>query len=336
MGSLSVLSEDQLILRALVGRGGTASVYEVHGYDGGMLFKKYDQPRDPAGMSQLIAIMSQSDADVQAVLRASLAWPDRMVTSEDGQLSGVLIPKARQAFVAHLTVGPPRLRDLNYLLYEERAARVGVVPLPLVKKLRIVTALARVLSLLQGLGLVYEDLAAQNVLWTTDPAPDVFLLDCDSLRKVDSQPGDALYTTADWTDPRVLSGQVRRPDHASVAYGLGLLLIRTLNSPTWHPSTDALEGIEGMQMVPTPLRKILAGSLRRQLPRPTLERWIEALDEAIDSALPTEVQTSPPRVALLRRATLGGWQFQTKARLAMTIGVLCGVAAGIAAMLAWR
>jgi len=328
----ALLSEDQLVVLRAVGRGGTATVHQIQGYDGKLLYKKYREPRDPAGAIRLIATANMSDPAVRNDIKSHLAWPVQLIGDGSGRLAGVLVPKAPGTFVASLRTGTKRLRDLNFLLFEERSERVGVDLVALPDKIRIVSSLVRILQLLQGLGLLYEDLAAQNVLWTLDPAPDVYLLDCDSLRRTEDVSPVPLFTTADWTDPRVLSGQISRPDLGSLSYALGLLVARLVLGPTWEPADgDA----QAASILPTRLQKIMHAAIYSEYTRPPLDTWLDSLQQAVDQAADTRKRRRRGLRAW-RRAQIRGWDEETKRRFATAIGILSGCAAAILIMAVWR
>ncbi|WP_431977369.1 hypothetical protein [Micromonospora haikouensis] len=307
-------------------RGGSSTVFDVFGYDDTLLYKKYATPRSETNLDRLVAMYRGLDADAAAFVRHRYAWPLAVVAGGDATVAGVLIPRVAMTYRAHLSTKKVRVRDLNYLLYEARAARVGVEPASLREKLTLIRALVEALLWLESRGLVHEDLAAHNLVWTLRPAPTVLLLDCDSIRPARSPVDEPLYTSTDWTDPRVLTGDTPRPDHASTVYTVGLLAARVLSSPSWRPS-DA-DGAPGGQ-VPAGLAVVLSDSVRASLPRPSLSDWMSALDAVIagmPEGGPELTATSVTSGEPLPRTSL---TYAVKGRLAVAAGFVIGAVAAV-------
>ncbi|MFD6697277.1 hypothetical protein [Micromonospora aurantiaca (nom. illeg.)] len=292
-----------------------------------MLYKRYEITRAEMDLDRLVNLYRGLDETDAAAVRGRFAWPLAIVTGGDGTVAGVLVPRAGMTYQAHLSTKKVRPRDLNYLLYEARAARVGVEPASLREKLTLVRALVDALLWLAERDLVYEDLAAHNLLWTLHPEPSVLLLDCDSIRPVDSMTDDPLLTSTDWTDPRVLTGDIPRPDHASTVYAVGLIAARVLIAPAWRPSdiNDTLGG-----QVPTGLEAVLRESVRATTPRPRLGAWRTAVDEAIAA-----MTGDGPELVATETATSGEsipqtyWTYAVKGRLAVAAGFILGALAAV-------
>jgi hypothetical protein len=325
----SVIHEDELTRRALLGAGGSATIYDVSGFEGNLLYKRYRRPQATL-IEELIRIAREAGDGDRAFIEDHFAWPVASVINADGELIGVLIPKAPSIYWAHLTTGVDRLRDLNYLLYETRSAKVGVTPADAKDKLRIIRALAETFVFLQDCGLVHEDPSAQNILWSIDPEPTVFLLDCDSLRKEASVPDEPLVTTVDWTDPRILDGEIKRPDYQSSVYVLALTTVRAFGDPSWGPPlTEELDTALSDLQVPPQLKDIVKQSIVIHGSRPSLKRWLGTLDKVIDSF----DQVTPPRPQEPKPSPeprLGGLSYRSKEQIATIMGFLVG---GIAALL---
>jgi hypothetical protein len=305
-------------------------VFDVFGYGDKVLYKKYTISRAEADLDRLVRIRRRWDDDSAAYVRRHYAWPLAVVTAGDGAVAGVLVPRASMAYRAHLSTQRVRVRDFNYLLYEARAARVGVEPASVREKLMLIRALVEALNWLETQGLVHEDLAAHNLLWTTSPEPSVLMLDCDSIRPADSKVEEPLLTTTDWTDPRVLTGVVARPDHAATVYAIGLIVARVLGSPSWRPSDTDVEDSPGGQL-PDGLRSVLRDSVRGSTPRPQLTSWLASLDEAIDSTpedarrlLGTTTDAAPPGPL-----PQTGLTYAVKGRLALAAGFVIGAVGAI-------
>jgi protein kinase-like protein len=314
---------NEITPHSIVGRGGSGTVYELTGYNGELLYKKYVEPRPVLGLTRLIELGRQVGSLANDSVSHRFSWPLSAVIDDQGVVVGVLIARVPSVFFARLSTGGERLRDLNYLLYEGRAAKVGVGPVAISDKLRLIKALAEALLFLHNNGLVHEDISAQNLLWTIDPEPKIFLLDCDSLRDVNIDSDEALLTTLDWTDPRVLDGQVTRPDQSSNVYALGLVAARALGDPSWRPALDEADIDPELRVeLPSDLLEIIRTSVRVRGSRPSVAKWLEPLDRAIGLLS----QPSSKAIALQppKPVRLGGLSWQSKEQIAMGSGFLVG------------
>ncbi|ACZ86515.1 hypothetical protein [Streptosporangium roseum] len=263
--------------------GGASTVYTVLGQRKSLLYKRYSEPHVAAELDRLVSKYSGMAPKAAAYARTHLAWPVAAVCDGD-HVVGVLVVRAGQEFHVTLSASRTRVRDFNFLLYEKRAEKLGVERATDRQKVELLRGLVDVLSWLDERGLVHEDLAAHNVLWRLDP-PSVFVLDCDSLRSLAESSKQPLYTTVDWTDPRVLTNDVDRPDGASTSYVLGLLAARTLVSPYWHPG-DTLPA----DRFPAALTQMVARAHGPAEDRPSLPEWGRALDGALAQTTGTVVE----------------------------------------------
>ncbi|GAX56571.1 hypothetical protein [Streptomyces olivochromogenes] len=312
-------------------RGGSSTVFDVFGHEDRVLYKKYAIQRSEADLDRLVRLHRELDSGSNdgAFLRRRFAWPLAVVTADDGAVSGVLVPKAEMTYRAQLSTNRVRARDFNYLLYETRAARVGVEPATVREKLVLLRLTVEAFAWLEERGLVHEDISAGNLLWSVRPEPAVLILDCDSIRPAGSAVDDPLLTTTDWTDPRVLGGEVPRPDQASVTYAVGLLTARVFGTPSWRPSaTDSQDSPQ--EGVPAALLPVLLESVRATAPRPPLHRWLAILDEALED---TPARTRTPRTAVRTMVSeplrQGGLSYGVKERVALAVGLFCGAVAAI-------
>jgi serine/threonine protein kinase len=291
------------------------------------LYKKY---RNPAGLNTERQLWLQWHARffhlrppaVQSYMLERFSWPVSSVYGASGSLVGEVIGRAPEQFLAKLFSGETRARDFSYLIFEDRARQAGITPIGLREKLTILREFAVSLAWLQSNQMVHEDLAPQNILWSANDGGSAFIIDCDSVAGVAEEPAKApLALTPDWTDPRVVAGQIGRPDYASMSYALGLLIARTLGSPYWSPGdTDRDLLTDG---VPAALFKLLKVTISEGERRPSLSEWLEALDESIEQADPNTLAPVKPPVAPppLKK---GGLSFATKERIAFAVGVALG------------
>ncbi len=161
--------------------GGVGTIHTISATSE-LLFKRYRQPEQYRNRVEgLIGERIEASNTSKEFIDKHFAWPRASVYDRDVFL-GALIPVAPEHFVAKLSTGSNLPRDLGFLLYERRARLVGIDPQSLRDKLRIVAELAVALGYLTNHGLVYEDMAPTNILWSPAPSIGSYVLDCDGIR----------------------------------------------------------------------------------------------------------------------------------------------------------
>ncbi|MGW3995837.1 hypothetical protein ACWEF6_20285 [Amycolatopsis sp. NPDC004772] len=280
------IAEAEVAVGEQLARGGASAVFSIAGPRKTLLYKKYTEPRDAAELDGLVGTHAGWDAKTLGHVRRTLAWPVATV-GEGDRAVGALVVRAAAEFQFTLPSGRTRVRDFNFLLYEKRSEKLGVPRATDREKVDLLRALLDVLSWLDDHGFVHEDLASHNLLWKLDPA-EVFVLDCDSLRPLAGESSAPLYTTVDWTDRRVLTEEVARPDRASTSYVLGLLVPRVLVSPHWYPG-DALPP----ERLPAALTELVVRASGPAGSRPSLTEWGRGLDKASAQTTGTVVEPAP-------------------------------------------
>jgi len=327
------LNETEVSHTVQVARGGSSRVFAVPGYDRRVIYKKYFEPRERPPLDLLVTKYAELDSTSSHYIREHLAWPVTTVHNTDDQAVGTLVVQAPEGFTANLSTGRARIRDLNFLLYEERAARVNVQPATTRQKIGLLHELVSVLHWLQEQGLVHEDLAAHNLLWRLDEKPAVFVLDCDSLRLLSDENGQPLFTTPDWTDPRVLGNEIPRPDNESTSYAVGLLVARVLGSPYWRPAPGRIAPPSEESFPPELGPFVTKACNRSASERPNLEEWLIALEgAATDTDRPALDRTTAPAAdpTPTKPPPVQGRPVALYDRLAFAIGLAAG---GMAAVL---
>lgn len=258
----------ELRLGALLAEGGEGRVFEVaslRGADGaGLVYKQLRQPRAMSELSATVSFLQRLEAldpGLAARVRSSCAWPCALVAGERPDMAaGVLLPRAPRRFSACHRDGVPRLSTLSYLASDPDRITVAygtAVPAPGdPARVAVVYALSRLLEAWQPerLGIpelvVHGDLSAKNVLWSVEPVPAVYVLDCDGASLVaaqgagweggscsadqggeargDGAGGSGRPTTPNWEDPALGFGPA-----ASVysdRYVLGLVFLRVVGA----------------------------------------------------------------------------------------------------------
>ena len=270
----------RLLLRDLVvadeiGDGGEGTVHDLvptRGVPAGAVLKRYQRTVPPDRADQLDTLVA-----LRAQLRlgmAPYAWPEATVV-DDGQLVGVLMPRAPSEFWVEVTLRSGgrqrRLREVQYLLFPaEKLARLGIAFAALPERLELLAALAAAVGRLHDLGLVYGDLSARNVLYATDGPIGVFLLDCDGIVEDGAR---YVVDSPDWTDPA--GPEVAMP--ATDVYKLGLLAARVL---AVNPTTRTLPGGGG---TPAVIADVLTAALD---PSPAARPDLLELQQALGRCAP--------------------------------------------------
>ena len=180
------------------------------------------------------------------------------VVGDDPSIAlGTLMPRAPAEFWLRHRDGTKRLATLSYLATdpERIAVAYGVLMPPpgAPERVALVYALARLLEAWQSgpplPRVVHGDLSAKNVLWSLQPAPAVYVLDCDGATvrygpdEIGGEvPDDAdrrpRATTPNWDDPALAPGAP--PTRASDRYMLGITFLRVVGAahfPLQGPTT---------------------------------------------------------------------------------------------------
>jgi hypothetical protein len=233
---------EELSLGRLLAEGGEGRVFEaswVGSEREPLVYKQLREPRPLGEVEGVVRFPSCLPPSLAARLRSSSAWPVAVVLGTSRNLAlGTLMPRAPSRFCARHRDGQLRLATLSYLATDPDriAVAYGVaVPAPgSAERVALVYALCRLLEALEGPpggpSAAHGDLSAKNTLWSFEPAPAVFLLDCDGARVLGElgQPGDGpRATTPNWYDPAGPAGAGRRE---ADRYALGLAFLRVVGA----------------------------------------------------------------------------------------------------------
>jgi hypothetical protein len=235
-----------LALGRQIGVGGEGIVIDLPDRPG-ILFKRYHQPvANATALEDLVAFPLSLGEVVRGVVLSQSAWPLTCVTENEAVI-GFLMNKAPEQFLGN-TKGGPRLRELQYLLYPPKPmwgemAKGGIT---IQMRLEVARRCATLVHILHEHSLVVGDLSMLNMLWTLRDQPDVFLLDCDSIRRL-GHPSvmPMVAQTPGWEDPWIPASG---PDIDSDRYKVALLIGRVLSrDPTVRPGAELslLPGIPG-------------------------------------------------------------------------------------------
>lgn len=165
-------------------------------------YKRYHAPvGEGAHLEALINWRLQLNAGDREILDHYCAWPRRRVVGPAGTV-GFIMPSAPAEFWQDMD-GEAHTRELQHLVHIDKARTLGVPdPTPL-QRLQLTSALAEILELFDRNDVVYGDISERNVLWSVDPDPRIYLLDCDNTQLLGrSSPPTGVAFTAGWSDSR--------------------------------------------------------------------------------------------------------------------------------------
>jgi len=250
--------------------------------DPGFVFKEYlDVSKAPrvSDLRRLVEVgrdvLLRQRLAVGSTPESSINWPvDVVLRGASDVPFGVVLP----AIPASLMNEDGKPRGLEFLIM----ARAG----PPVAKARVVLLLrmAEILAYLDQLGLIHGDINSKNLVWTVQPSPVMYLIDCDGMVPRDPAPVVGVQALG-WTDPRVMDRLIPAHDHKSDWYALALAMYRGL---LLVPGALHQKKSDGAWPVPSRIPQGwddgVAGLLRQALcrpldgdarPRPT--DWVRAL-----------------------------------------------------------
>ncbi|GAB2722838.1 LppU/SCO3897 family protein [Kitasatospora kifunensis] len=289
-----------LALGARLGQGGQGSIYPVTNQTitvadatWEVVYKEYDPALlpdlDVDALTVMVRLRSELDAADGQWLYERTAWPAAVV-QRIGHTSGFLMRAAPDRFhfdyrsLSSTTTRTRRLASLEYLLNDD--AYVAGIGLSISDRdrLLVVADLAATLTRLHTLGIAVGDLSPKNLLFSTAPQPECFLIDCDAmqLRGATALPQ---AETPDWQLP---AGEPKATP-AGDAYKLALLTIRLFARHQSATDPAALSAI-------SPELAALARAGLDPAPerRPTPSTWRNALLTAAATASATPNPGNPP------------------------------------------
>lgn len=244
-----------LRLGQLVAEGGEGRVFEVLAGPPELsvrsVYKQLRSPRPLAELSSLVAfpsLLASEGSGLTARALSSSAWPVSSVVGDDPLVAlGTVMARAPAEFWLRHRDGTKRLATLSYLATdpERIAVAYGVLMPPpgAAERVALVYALARLLEAWQSEPplprVVHGDLSGKNVLWSLQPAPAVYVLDCDGASVLcgpdaagddlpDGADGRPRATTPNWDDPALAPGAP--PTRASDRYMLGITFLRVVGA----------------------------------------------------------------------------------------------------------
>jgi hypothetical protein len=227
-------------------------------------------------------------------LAQNTAWP-AMIAEDRGTVCGFLmrtVPAPYYFGFQTRTQGTQqKLAHISFLLNSDDYVSRSGLAVSDRDRLGLLSSLAAGLSRLHALGAVIGDLSPTNLLFTLQPAPGCFFIDCDTIRLH----GQSIVPQVDTPDWEALPGEPRATP-ATDSYKLGLLAIRLFARDQSSGDPSALAAVSAdlarlarLSQDPDPTR------------RPGPAAWTGALDAAASSAsaaTTTRIARAPGRISV--------------------------------------
>jgi DNA-binding helix-hairpin-helix protein with protein kinase domain len=257
-----------------LGTGGQGKVHALLGEGDGYVYKEYIASGvNGAALKRLVELPAEmSQTDRGALLRQA-AWPLARVV-DGAAVKGFIMRKVPQEFYGR-TASKPRLREVQYLLYEPKAMWGDIAPPGAEGRLGIARNIVALFRLLHARRLVVGDVSMNNLLWS--PAGAVFLLDCDGIRETGAKPVLQQPFTPDWDDPQQPS---TGPDLDTDRYKLAMLVARILTRTSALRPGDPVRFVDGVpERIAGEVSARFADAAGPRGVRPDAAHWARALDE---------------------------------------------------------
>ena len=242
--------------------------------DPSLVYKHYISPHVNGGtLAELILQRNMLGNADRKLLDENTSWPIARVVT-DGHVVGCLMRCLPPEFYITTSVGQ-RPAYLSYLCYPPRPVWERIKLPTVQERIEIARAVVQLVGFLQRYSLVIGDVSAQNLLWTCDPEPRVFLLGCDALRVLGASSALPEGETPGWRDPLLES---RSPDFDSDNYKLALVVGRILSREPHARPGEPLRLLAGIpQTVASAVLECFGGAAGSSGGRPTVQDWADAL-----------------------------------------------------------
>jgi hypothetical protein len=292
------LDEDSLHLGDLLGTGGQGQVFKVKGHKPSLVFKRYIVPgADPAALRRLVDLPAALRSGDRDYLLSHAAWPLARVVRKQF-LSGFIMQAVPERFVGRNGAGSTKLRELQYLLFEPRPLWGDLGQRHTQGRLGIARQVAALFHFLHSCSLVIGDVSMNNILWTSEEPSGIFVLDCDSMRRLGSNPVMRQPHTHDWDD----SLQTGDPDLDTDRYKLALVIGRILCRDAYLRPGSKLPFVPGMpDHNAAKVRVLWQEAAGPRGSRPDAAHWLRALSDREEIPLPPPPPLTPrPQLPVAR------------------------------------
>jgi hypothetical protein len=261
-------------------KGGCGRLYRTT--DPAFVYKEYvraDKAPDLRQLERLVTIgrelLLTQGRTVGRFKESSINWPIDLVRETGGGAAGVVLPS-----IPASCFDDGDVRGLEAMILARANPPKAQV------RIALLLRMAEILDYLNQRDLVHGDISGKNLVWSLDPEPFVYLIDCDGLLPREPPPVVGVATPG-WTDPRLVERRIAAHDHLSDWYALALALYRGLmltpgnlqrNAHGEWPRPAKVEEVPDLT-----LRSMLAAALEHPLKaemRPAPGAWVSALAAA--------------------------------------------------------
>jgi hypothetical protein len=272
-----------------LGSGGQGDVYLLRQWQGhnqaGTAFKRYrDKNANARALLALVDFPGMLAPDAFTSLRSQTAWPLSCVT--DGKrVAGFLMRTVPGRFIGRVSNGTPRLRELQYLLYPPKPLWGDITPLDATGRIVVAEAFVRLVRLLHEHSIVLGDISMRNILWCAGKPstpgkaaelPRIFVIDCDSARRIGFPPVLPQPQTVDWDDPQMPASG---PDLDTDRYKVALVVGRVLAARHDIRPGDAWRPVDGVPWrIAEAVRECFNEAAKPRNFRPDVGWWVQALN----------------------------------------------------------
>ena len=268
------IDEGELSLAEVLGAGGQGQVVRVNGPVSGLVYKSYHRPgHDILRLRRLLDLRANMPPWSRQYLDRHAAWPLNVVL-KNGTPNGFLMRDIPSRYRG-ITKAGPRLRELQYLLYEPKPTWGDIASPGIENRLEIALQVATLIQFLHDHEVIIGDLSMVNILWCPGEPPGIFLIDCDGARPVGYRGTSPTIDTPGWADPDIGTAG---PDMESDRYKLALAVGRVLSrDPAVVPgqSLSLLPGI--LDDKATRIQSLWSEAALQREDRPSAESWADAL-----------------------------------------------------------
>lgn len=168
-----------------------------------LAFKRYRNAAavDDITLSELVDWLVGIIPTERALIQDAAAWP-RALVREGPRIVGIVMTRAAARFTYACSDGTSAPTTLSHAITLDRPHVLKHLPIPnQAERLLLAYNLCRLLTILERDGIIFLDLSSKNILWSLNPKPQIFLLDCDSASLM-RQPNPArTVRTPNWYDP---------------------------------------------------------------------------------------------------------------------------------------
>jgi hypothetical protein len=276
-------------------------------YASSLVFKHY---RQAVAGSLDVSVLESMPAYLESLpfaggmqLLSQAAWPCRLV-DDGGRVAGFVMPAIPDSFFVQMRKSSGMSREaaeFQHLLNDESFLARRQIGLSDRRRYGLLGEVARALSVFHRHAIAVGDLSPKNLLFTYDPDPGVYFIDCDAMRFQGRSVMQQLETPG-W-EVRAVNPAEELGTAASDSYKLGLLALRLLVG-----SQDARDPARLPRKVPAAVRQLITAALSADpARRPKPADWAAPLDAAAATAstqmpqlpktIPTTLITAAPTAA---------------------------------------